>query len=465
MAKHLTALILFFLFANNSAISQNRLKQLDSLFSSLQAKGNFNGNVLIAEKGKPIYKKSFGIANEVTGEKLNGNSIFELASVSKQFTAMGIVILEQRGKLSFEDSIGKYIPELKFYKNVTIRNLLNHTSGLPDYMDLLDSLFDKSKIATNKDVVEVFARTHASLLFEPGTEYEYSNTGYVLLAEIIERISHTSFKDFLKTNIFNPLGMKHSFVYNRRLHPKSKENYALGYVRDSLGNPVLPDSTEEYKYVTWLDGISGDGTVNSTTGDLLIWDRALKNNKLVSKKVMQLIFSPAILKNGKKTHYGFGWQLDSSMVYGKVASHTGGWPGYITSIELDLTNEKTIIILQNITSEETVIPSDEIRKILYRIPISPFIHLDLSQIKQYEGRYTLEDGSIIKFIIKNDKLYWKYSDDIELELQPISATNFIVKDYHPEVEIEFFRENGTVKGCLLKQPERKIKKKAEKILK
>ena len=154
----------------------------------------FNGNVLIAEKGEIIYKNSFGLANESTKEKLNLNSVFELASVSKQFTAMGIVKLKEKGKLNYEDKIGKYLPELNFY-DISIKNLLQHTSGLPDYMQLLDSLLidatwdNKTKIATNKDIIAIFSKHKPKLLFEPNTKWEYSNTGYALLASIIENIS------------------------------------------------------------------------------------------------------------------------------------------------------------------------------------------------------------------------------------------------------------------------------------
>jgi CubicO group peptidase (beta-lactamase class C family) len=159
--------------------------------NSFSRNEKFNGNILIAEKGKVIYKKSFGFSNETTKEKLNENSIFELASVSKQFTAMAIVILKEKGQLKYDDKISKYIPELKAY-NITIRNLLNHTGGLPDYKEVMDSVFDKSKIATNKDVISIFAQLKPEVLFEPNTKWEYSNTGYALLASIIEKVSGMS---------------------------------------------------------------------------------------------------------------------------------------------------------------------------------------------------------------------------------------------------------------------------------
>ena len=147
---------ILFLVIAQLTFGQNKVQKIDSFLNSFSKEQKLNGNILIAEKGKVIYKKSFGLSNESTKEKLNENSIFELASVSKQFTAMAIVILKEKGKLHYDDTVSKYIPELSKYNNITIRNLLNHTSGLPDYSELLDSVFDKSKIATNKDVITLF---------------------------------------------------------------------------------------------------------------------------------------------------------------------------------------------------------------------------------------------------------------------------------------------------------------------
>ena len=177
------------LLVGQLAFGQDRIKKIDSLLNSVFANKKINGNFLIAEKGQIIYNKSFGYANEETNEKLNENSVFELASCSKQFTAMAVMILEEKGKLNLNDDITKYLPTLLVYTGVTIRNLLNHTGGLPDYMEIMDSLFDKSKIATNQDIISIFSKHKPKILFEPNTKYEYSNTGYALLASIIEKAS------------------------------------------------------------------------------------------------------------------------------------------------------------------------------------------------------------------------------------------------------------------------------------
>ena len=364
--KLITLNILIFLFTQ-TIFSQNKAERLDSLFTSIFQNGKFNGNILIAENGKPIYQKSFGLANEETKESLNTNSIFELQSVSKQFTAMAIVLLKEQGKLRYDDNIGTYFPDLSMYKNITIRNLLNHTNGLPDYYDEpLASKFDKTKIATNNEVLELLARIHPRIVFEPNTEYKYSSTGYALLGIIIEKVSGETYASFLANHIFNPLGMQNTFVYNRRQNPQEIKNYAFGYILDSLNRYVLPDLMESTKDVIYFDGVIGGRGVNSTTSDLLIWDRALKNNKLVSQATLNEIYSAAILSNNEKSDYGFVWKLEHSSMYGEIVRHSGSNTGHANLIERHLSSDKTIIILQNHSWGNVVIPTEQIRKILYK---------------------------------------------------------------------------------------------------
>jgi CubicO group peptidase (beta-lactamase class C family) len=347
------------------AFGQNKIQKIDSLMNMLFSAHKFSGNVLVAEKGKIIYSNSFGFSNETTKEKLTINSIFETASVSKQFTAMAIMMLMENGKLKLDDEIKHYIPELTNYNGITIRNLLNHTSGLPDCMNLLDSLFDKSKIATNKDVVAILSKYKPKLIFEPNSKFEYSNTGYEMLATIIENVSGLTYANYLSKYIFKPLKMKNTFVYSRRLYPRNIKNYAFGYIKpDSLTGYILPDNFKETKFVIWLDGIVGDGVVNSTVTDLFIWDRALYTNKLLSADGMKAIFEVATLNNNSKTSYGFGWGIENSDTYNKITKHAGGWPGYLSYIERHIENDKTIIILQN-HEDNILIPAKAIRKILY----------------------------------------------------------------------------------------------------
>lgn len=356
--------ILFSIAVSVNAQDQNKAAKFDSLFTKKYNDKTFNGNVLIAEKGKIVFQKSFGVADYKTQSLLNNTTVFELASVSKPFTAMGIVMLEKQGKLKYDDPISKFIPELSFYKNITVRNLLNHTSGLPDYIGLFQKNWDKSKFATNKDIVTEFAKYKPEIHFQPNEKYEYSNTGYALLGYIIEKASGKTFGDYLETNVFKPLEMKNTFVYRSRFQPKTIENYAKGFIENDFGTIISPDDLGKSYYTYYLDGMVGDGMVNSTTEDLLKWDRSLYSNKLVNEKDKAIIFQGTKLNNGKMTDYGFGWQIGENKEYGKAVAHSGGWAGYTTYIERNLTKDQTIILLQNIDTPKTDIPAQSVRKIL-----------------------------------------------------------------------------------------------------
>lgn len=446
-------LTISFLLVGQLVFSQDRLQKIDSLFNSLYSNNRLNGSVLIAEKGKEIYKHSFGKANEETNQKLNDSSIFELASCSKQFTAMAIMILKEKRNLNLDDNISKFIPELANYKGITIRNLLNHTGGLPDYMELMDSLFDKSKIATNKDIISIFGKTQPKILFEPNTKYEYSNTGYALLASIIEKVSGQTYAEFLQKNIFSPLKMTNSFVYTRRFAPKKIDNYAFGYVySDSLKKYVLPDNLAETKMVVWLDGIVGDGCVNSNVNDLLKWDRALYTNKLLSKEGMTEIFQVAILNDKSKTKYGYGWIIEDNSDFGKVVAHSGGWPGYVAYIERHITNDKTIIILQN--HNNVSIPIRQIRSILYNKPLpSPKarqeIKLSVEQLLKFIGKYQIQEGFEVKISLDKEQLFAQLTGQDAFPIFPESELFFFLKVVDAQLQFEKNDKDEVVKLYLL----------------
>lgn len=447
------------------AFGQSRIQKIDSLLNSLYSKEKINGNFLIAEKGNIIYSHSFGLANETTKEKLNENSIFELASCSKQFTAMAIMILKESGKLNLDDRIIKFIPELSNYNNITVRNLLNHTGGLPDYVEIMDSIFDKTKIATNKDIISIFSKYHPKMLFEPNTKYKYSNTGYALLASIIEKVSGQSYAEFLKQNIFNPLQMTNTFVYTRRYMPQKVENYAFGYVySDSLKKYVLPDELDETKLVIWLDGIVGDGCVNSTVIDLLKWDRALYTNQLLSKEGIKEIFEVATLNDSSKTKYGFGWGIENNADFGMIAGHSGGWPGYLTYIERHITNDKTIIILQN--HDNVSIPAVSIKNILYNKPlpvqkIRKEITISAEQLQKFVGTYEVEKNLEIKVALDKDQLSAQLTGQKAYPIFAESEMLFFLNEVDAQIQFEK-NDKGEISNLFVLQDGNKIEAKRTK---
>lgn len=437
-------------------------KQFDSLFNKLHADGLLNGNVLIASGDTVIYKGSFGLAEHTGKRALNDSSVFELASVSKQFTAMGIVLLKEKGKLRYEDSLRHFFPELP-YQDITVKHLLQHTSGLPDYMMPVMMNAKPGTIATNADIISLLAKKNMKALFKPGEKWEYSNTGYAILASIIEKVSGKSYRDFLKENIFIPLGMVHTEVYRRRYDKKTIDNYAYGYIPDGKTNGwILPDSVPVTgKMVFVLDGIVGDGTVNSTAPDLLKWSLALDKHLLVPEKTQDEIFTPGLLNDGSKHSYGFGWMVSQKQAAGRTVAHNGGWPGYGTYIEKHIDSGKTIIILSN--HDQPKVPFGKISGILSGIKEEEpkEIKMEEAELKNYEGKYELTPDFVITITVDKGKIYEQATGQEKIEIFPQKEDLFFLKAV--EAQIRFERnDKKEVTGMVLLQngaemPGKKIK--------
>lgn len=251
--------------------------------------------------------------------------------------------------------------------------------------------------------------------------------------------------------------MTNTFVYRRRYAPKKIANYAYGYVySDSLKKYFLPDSLDETKHVVWLDGIVGDGSVNSTVIDLLKWDRALYADKLISKESKKEIFTSSELNDKSKTDYGFGWFVEDNGVYGNLVKHTGGWPGYRTIIERHTQNDKTIIVLLNYINDNTYIPITDLRKMLYNIEPVNFIELKPGEKEKFAGDYKNSKGKIVKMIYENDTLYRITDDGEKFELKAISKTKFQMMRVEPDVFYEFVIKDNKVEKYIMTQPEMKV---------
>ena len=333
-------IFLFLLIISNNSFSQE--KKLDSFFA---AQKDFSGVVLIAENGKPVYHKAFGYREFETKILLQTSDIFELASVSKQFTAMIIMMLKEKGLLNYDDSVSKYlqIP----YKGMTIRNLLTHTSGLPDYQEIMDKYWDKSKVAGNPDCIEYLNKYAPPKHFEPGIKYEYSNTGYMLLASIAEKASGKDFIEMCRSWIFKELKMKSTDIRTLE-EKKATKNFAIGHIYVEERNKyVRADSFPSSNYAIWLGNRKGPGRISSTAADLLKWDKALYTEKLIRQSTLQEAFTPMKLNDGSLSNYGFGWELRSDPSFGKIVQHNGDNPGYKTQIIRYIDKRKTIILLNN----------------------------------------------------------------------------------------------------------------------
>jgi CubicO group peptidase (beta-lactamase class C family) len=329
-----------FLCISLSACSQQ--KQFDTVFSKEK---DFSGVVLIAENGKSVYHKSFGYREFESQIPLQTSDIFELASVSKQFTAMIIMMLKEKGKLHYDDSVSKYlaIP----YKGITIRHLLTHTSGLPDYQEIMDKYWDKTKVAGNSDCIDYLNKYEPPERFEPGEKYEYSNTGYLLLASIAEKASGRDFIAMCRKWIFKKLRMKSTDIRTLE-QKKATRNFAIGHIFVAERNKyVRADSFPSSDYTIWLGNRKGPGRISSIAADLLKWDKALYTEKLIKQSILQEAFTPMILNDGSLSYYGFGWSIRTDSSFGKVVSHTGDNPGFKTQIIRYIEKKKTFIVLNN----------------------------------------------------------------------------------------------------------------------
>ena len=312
-------------------------------------KGNlFNGNLCAANKNEIIYSGSFGFTNDMKQNSLNNqNTIFELASVSKQFTAYTVLKTIKNKNERIDNDIRNYLPKFP-YEGITIRSLLTHTSGLPEYFQIIDQYWDKRKIATNRDVLNLIIKYKPETHFKPNQKWEYSNTGYVLLALLVETITGTSFDKKMEEQIFKPLNMNNSFIYNRRWKPREIPNYAFGIIYNEKKEIYeLPDNNSEYNAVYYFDGIQGDGTVNSSILDILKWNNEVMNPSILDRELIEQMTANTITLKKEIIDYGMGWLINNDLDTGKIIFHGGSWPGYSTYNSIYLDKGYSIISLCN----------------------------------------------------------------------------------------------------------------------
>lgn len=339
--------------------AQNISERLDEYFTSAANDNEMNGNVLIAEDGKIIYKKSFGY--EDFGNKIanSDSSLFQLASISKTFTAVAILQLKEKGKLKIDDPLSKYLPDFP-YPEITISQILSHTSGLPDTEILFDSLIAKepSKIFTIADdlpAIKIF-RSKNQLLFKPGERWGYSSAGYQLLALLVEKLSGQSFAVYIKDHIFIPAGMNSSYIQTELSQNKDKHR-AVSYQFNNHFEMKFQqmDTLNDWKEWTYnLSGLVGGNNVISNTIDLLKYDRALYSGVLLAPATLEEAFTPVKLNNGENnkavqgSSCGLGWFIFNDTTAGKIVWHSGANPGVTTLFARNITNRQTIIVLHNV---------------------------------------------------------------------------------------------------------------------
>jgi CubicO group peptidase (beta-lactamase class C family) len=307
-------------------------QQVDALFAPLTAGIQPGAAVMVVRDGEIVHAASYGYADLDNRIPITPDSAFRLASVSKQFTAMAIMVLAESGALAYDDPVSRYLPQLAPYEGVTIRHLMTHTGGLPEYYDVIDTA---SGMPTNADALVLLGEMGKSD-FPPGERYEYSNPGYDMLAPLVEAASGTDFASFMRERVFRPAGMQHSLIYDhtRPVVPQR----AFGYEPNGDGFSLNDDDP--------LNAIVGSGGVYSTLKDFFRWDQALYTEVLVSRAALDEALTPARLNNGETTDYGFGWRLDEYDGRRRVR-HGGSWIGFRSHIARYPDDRFSIVILSN----------------------------------------------------------------------------------------------------------------------
>jgi CubicO group peptidase (beta-lactamase class C family) len=316
--------------------SKRSSEKLEHIFQKLRSTYGFNGVVLITEKNHIIYKKAFGYADLQKRDSLEIGSQFQLASVSKQFTSMAIMMLQERGFLKYEDKVTRFYPDFP-YPNITIRHLLTHRAGLADYRWFIDPLWpDKNKPLSNQEMMRLFAQHKPNPYFQTGTHHSYSNTGYAILAAIVEKISGVTFTSFMHQAVFEPLGMTHTLIYSKCENECLPGN-VCGYERN--GRWKAPNDC--------FNGITGDKNVFSTVDDLYLWDQALYSDKLVKQSTLSEAFQPGSPELKGWRNYGFGWRINRTNPEKQIVYHSGWWRGFRTFFMRNVTDQNSIIVLSN----------------------------------------------------------------------------------------------------------------------
>jgi CubicO group peptidase (beta-lactamase class C family) len=307
---------------------------IDTYMNEAVARDQFTGTLLVARDGLPIISRGYGKASIELNVPNTPQTVFRIASITKQFTAMAVMILQERGKLKVSDAICKYLSDCpKTWKPITLRHLLTHTSGIWNYTQAEDVLQTHFLPMTRIQAISYFR--NKPLEFMPGEKWNYSNSGYFLLGMVIERASHQTYESFLLEHVFKPLGMKNTgFDVGHRII----KNLASGYTKNPKGSVVPNLYTGQ--------NVFSDGGLYSTTEDLLLWDQALYTEKLVSKKSLKEIFTPFKSKTNQDFGYGYGWFI-GQMLEQPMQSHTGGLPGFVTLIMRFPTVNTTVILLTN----------------------------------------------------------------------------------------------------------------------
>ncbi len=402
--------------------------QVDALFARWNGTDTPGAAVEVVQDGKVVYRRAFGMADIEQGRPITPTTDFHVASVSKQFTALAVLLLAQDGKLSLDDDVRRYVPELPDFGHVIrVRQLLNHTSGLRDQWNLLSMAGWRMEDVITEDDVMGLVRRQRGLNFAPGSEFEYSNTGYTLLGLIVARVSGESLAAFSKQRIFDPLGMKHTFFHERysTLVPGRAQSYQ-------------PSADTGYEGVALSYSVVGPSNLFTTADDLVLWERNFEDARVGGKSLLAQMQTPGKLDDGSALDYGDGLFVEDYRGL-RTIGHDGADAGFRSYALRFPDQHLAIVILGNGADVQVNRLGDRIADIFLEgqfkaspAPIpdyadSPEVKLDPKRLDALVGTYALDNGSAITFVRDHDHLIgWTAGDD-RMAFYPTGEREFFVK--------------------------------------
>jgi CubicO group peptidase (beta-lactamase class C family) len=416
---------------NLQAQEKSKIPGLDdyisTLFKKLQNDTMPGASVLVAQNGDIVYQKGFGYADIEKKIQVAPDTKFKIGSISKQFTAVAVLKLQEEGKITTEDKLSKYIPDFPRGNEVTIYQLLTHTSGIHDYNTTPG--LDVSKPVTPQallDIIEKFPYDS-----NPGERYLYNNSGYFILGYIVAQLSGKTLSEYLNETFFKPLGMGNTGIYETNI---VLNNEAQGY---SMNGEKVKKA--DFQEMSWALGV---GSIYSTTKDLYKWNEAIFNGKVLSNATLKTAFTQSVLKSGAKVDYGFGWFLITKRGF-KFIQHSGGSSGFSAYLERQPETNLTVCVLLN------SLPSPEgIQPILNGQAISEFILRDKMEnqniggdmtvneniLKKYVGRYNYGQGMAMWVTMKDKQLFGQMTMMEASPLTPISENEFYFKASNAKIK-------------------------------
>lgn len=386
---------------------------IDEYMNATVKTGRFNGSILVAQKGEVMVKKGYGTANFEWQIPNSSETIFRLGSVTKQFCAACIMQLEEKGLLSLNDQLQKYIPDYPQGNIITIHHLLTHTSGIPNFTNFPDYISTMMIPSPPEKTIDRFK--NLPLEFQPGEKFAYSNSNYVLLGFILEKVSGQSFENYLQENILKPLHMEHT-GYD---HPeKILPNRASGYDASSEGLINTPYIDTSMPHAA--------GAMYSTVEDMYLWDQGLYGDTILSKASRDKMFTPFL------SNYGYGWIITKAFGR-KVIAHDGSINGFATHISRFVDDQVTVIVLSNFSHAQSSLIAKDLSAIAfgepYDIPVEKsYIELEAEILDKYTGKYEIQPGLFAEITRKDQFLFIQVQGQPIIQLLPQTETQFFIQE-------------------------------------